>query len=106
MPPQSVLPLVLAHANAGAPGEAWRLFAEAGLAEAQDDPAALAIRGRLIKDEARAAEPAARPPIYARAAEAYAAAGALSGATFHLIMRPASGGWRAMRRRRRRWRGG
>jgi tetratricopeptide (TPR) repeat protein len=85
MPPQSVLPLVLAHANAGAPGEAWRLFAEAGLAEAQDDPAALAIRGRLIKDEARAAEPAARPPIYARAAEAYAAAGALSGATFHLI---------------------
>lgn len=85
MPPQSVLPLVLAHANAGALAEAWRLFAEAGLAEAKDDPAALAIRGRLTKDEARAAEPAARPALFAKAAEAYAAAGALSGATFHLI---------------------
>ncbi|PZQ59945.1 MAG: hypothetical protein DI570_15295 [Phenylobacterium zucineum] len=85
MPPQSVLPLVLAHANAGALAEAWRLFTEAGLAEAKDDPAALAIRGRLTKDEARAAEPAARPALYAKAAEAYAAAGALSGATFHLI---------------------
>ncbi len=85
MPPQSVLPLVLAYANAGALAEAWRVFNEAGLGEARDDPAALAIRGRLTKDEARAAEPAASPPIYARAAEAYGAAGALSGATFHLI---------------------
>ncbi|MEW5684554.1 MAG: hypothetical protein AB1942_06525, partial [Pseudomonadota bacterium] len=31
------------------------------------------------------AEPAARPALFAKAAEAYAAAGALSGATFHLI---------------------
>lgn len=85
MPPQPILPLVLAHANAGALAEARRLLREAGLETSRSDPAVLAIRGRLLKEEARAAQPAARAPIYAKAAEAYAAAGALSGATHHLI---------------------
>lgn len=85
MPPNSTLPLVLAHANAGALAEARRLLRAAGLDEVRDDPAVLAIRGRLLKEEARAALPAVRAPLYAQAAEAYAAAGTLSGATHHLI---------------------
>lgn len=82
---QSILPLVLAHANAGAVEEARRLFVDAGLEDVEDDPAVLAIRGRLTKEQARRAESGARAPLYAQAAEAYAAAGGISGSTHHLI---------------------
>lgn len=81
----SVLPLVLAHIRAGALGQAWRLFREGGLEGERADPAVLAVRGRLLKEEALGAEGAARADLQRQAAEAYAAAGALSGATYHLI---------------------
>ncbi|MFL5297950.1 MAG: tetratricopeptide repeat-containing protein [Phenylobacterium sp.] len=85
MPSHAQLSRILATARAGAPGEAWRLFREAGLEGERADPAVLAVRGRLLKEEARGAEGAARAVLQGEAAEAYAAAGALSGATYHLI---------------------
>jgi len=85
VPPQSVLPLILAHARAGALSQAWRLFREAGLEGERGEPAVLAVRGRLLKEEALGAGGAARAGLQRQAAEAYAAAGALSGETYHLI---------------------
>lgn len=85
MPPQSVLPSVLAHLRAGALAEARRLFREAGLEEERSDPAVLAVRGRLLKDEALTVSGADRIARQRLAAEAYQAAGALSGSTYHLI---------------------
>jgi tetratricopeptide (TPR) repeat protein len=80
-----VLPLILAHARAGALTQAWRLFREAGFEGAQGEPAVLAVRGRLLKEEALGARGAERARLQRQAAEAYAAAGALSGETYHLI---------------------
>lgn len=85
MPQPSVLPLILAHARAGALTQAWRLFREAGLDNAQGEPAVLAVRGRLLKEEALGAAGGERAGLQRQAAEAYAAAGALSGETYHLI---------------------
>lgn len=85
MPPQSALPIILAHARAGALSQAWRLFREAGLEDQHGEPAVLAVRGRLLKEEALGAAGAERASLQRQAAEAYAAAGALSGETYHLI---------------------
>ncbi len=85
MPSITSLPAILAHARAGALDQAWRLFREAGLAAVEDNAAVLTVRGRLLKDRARASEGAARREFYARAAEAYGRAGALSGASYPLI---------------------
>jgi len=86
-PPDSAsLPRILATARAGAVGEAWRLFRAAGLEGELADPATLAVKGRLLKAQAGAlAEGAGRTALLAQAAEAYGAAGALSGASYHLI---------------------
>lgn len=60
----------MALARAGAVEEAWRLFGESGLAAAQD-PAALTLKGRLLKDRARAARGQARRDLFVEAATAY-----------------------------------
>lgn len=76
---------IVAHARAGALEHALRLFQEAGLDARTDDPAVLSLKGRLLKDQARLAEGEARRTLYARSAEAYDAAGAISWGTYPLI---------------------
>ena len=85
MPSVSLLALILSLARAGATGEAWRLFREAGLEGERGNPAVLALHGRLLADEARVAAGAARADLLRQAAEAWSAAGVLSGASEHLI---------------------
>lgn len=85
MPSSFELAPIIHAARAGALQRAWRLFREAGL-EGLDQPAALAVQGRLLKDEARAApEGAARREFYVRSAAAYLRAHELSGALYPLI---------------------
>jgi hypothetical protein len=76
---------VLALARAGAVAPARAAFAAAGLDGLTDDPSALALKGRLLKDAAGAAHGAARSALLAAAAEAYGAAARLSPATYPLI---------------------
>lgn len=76
---------IVAHARAGALDQAWRLFAEAGLEGADDDPAVLSVRGRLLKDRALLASGPERRTFYREAADAYGRAGEISGATYPLI---------------------
>lgn len=84
MPTPSLLPII-AHARSGALAHAWRLFREAGLEGMMDDPAVLSLHGRLLKDEALAAEGAARRRLYEAAAGSYRAAAEASGGTYPLI---------------------
>jgi hypothetical protein len=79
-----LLPIV-AYARSGALDHAWRLFREGGFEGVNDDPAVLSVRGRLLKDRALGAAGEARRRLYLEAAEAYAGAGALSGASYPLI---------------------
>lgn len=84
MPTPSFLLPIIAHARAGALDHAWRLFAEAGL-EGVDEPAALSLKGRLLKDRARAAGGDDRRALYRQAAAAYLRAGELGGGAYPLI---------------------
>ena len=79
------LPALSALARAGAVGRAWELFAGAGYDQRGVDPAALAVKGRLLKGRARLAAGAAARAFYAAAAEAYAAADALQPAPYLAI---------------------
>lgn len=79
------LPTIIALARSGALERARRLFDEAGLTSVTDDPATLSVHGRLLKDEARRADPADRPGLWREAGDAYARAAELSGTTYHLI---------------------
>lgn len=56
--------------RAGAVDQAWALFAQAGLTTSQD-PAALILKGRLLKERARAANGDARRDLFGQAAGAY-----------------------------------
>ena len=85
MPPTPSLPLIVAHARAGAPAQAWRLFREAGLEGVGDDAGVMAVRGRLLKEDALGAVGAARETLLAQAASAYGAAASLSASSYHLI---------------------
>jgi len=76
---------VLALARAGAVAPARAAFAAAGLDRRTDDPSALTLKGRLLKDAAGAADGTARSALLAAAAEAYEAAARLSPATYPLI---------------------
>ncbi len=76
---------IVAHARSGAVDLAWRLFRESGYDAVNDDAAVLSVRGRLLKDRARAAEGAARRKLFLESAEAYARAGGISGAAYPLI---------------------
>ena len=79
------LPQLTALARAGAVGRAWELFLAAGYDQRGGDPAALAVKGRLLKGRGRLAAGAAAREHYAAAAEAYAAANALEPAPYLLI---------------------
>jgi hypothetical protein len=76
---------IIAHARSGSLDHAWRLFQEAGLERVDDDPAVLSVRGRLLKDRARGADGAERKRLFLEAADAYARAGKIGGATYPLI---------------------
>lgn len=84
MPTPSLLPII-AHARSGALAHAWRLFREAGLEGMMGDPAVLSLHGRLLKDEALAADGAARRRLYQAAAGSYRAAAEAGGGTYPLI---------------------
>lgn len=79
------LSLIVAYARAGASDFAWERFAAAGYDRMTDDPAALGVRGRLLKDRALADGRAERRRLFGAAAAAYRSAAALSGATYPLI---------------------
>ena len=79
------LPQLTALARAGAVGRAWELFVGSGLDQRGDDPAALAVKGRLLKGRARLASGDGRRVLFADAAAAYAAANALLPAPYLAI---------------------
>lgn len=62
----------------GAPSRAWAALCAAGLDGAADNPAVLTLKGRVLKDRAMLASGADRQALLRGAAEAYAAAAALS----------------------------
>jgi tetratricopeptide (TPR) repeat protein len=62
-----------------------RLFEEEGFASRNDDPAALSLKGRLLKDQAALVRGDGRRLLYLEAAAAYGAAGKISGSTYPLI---------------------
>ncbi|WP_417620982.1 tetratricopeptide repeat-containing protein [Parasphingorhabdus sp.] len=79
------LPQILSLARAGNPVRAWALFRSSGWDERTDDPKALTLKGRLLKDQAKASVGADRARLYGEAAEAYAAAAGLERASYPLI---------------------
>ncbi|MDZ7587872.1 MAG: tetratricopeptide repeat-containing protein [Parasphingorhabdus sp.] len=83
--PKTSLAQILGLARAGASARAWELFTAAGWNARADDPAALTLKGRLLKDQAKMAEGPARATIFRHSADAYAAAAALAPATYPLI---------------------
>lgn len=79
------LSTIIALARAGALDHAWAQFCGAGYDRDEADPAALTVKGRLLKDHALRAEGEARRAYYLRSAEAYRRAAALQPATYPLI---------------------
>ncbi len=76
---------ILALARAGATSRAWESFVAGGLADVTDDPKALTLKGRLLKDQARKAGGNAAARLYLQSAKAYADAAALRPDTYPLI---------------------
>jgi len=76
---------VIAHARAGALDQAWRIFHQAGLDAETDDPRALSVKGRLLKDFALRSEGDEKMRFYRQAASAYQRAAKLGQATYPLI---------------------
>jgi tetratricopeptide (TPR) repeat protein len=80
------LSTIIALARAGALDHAWAQFSAAGHDREEGDPAALTVKGRLLKDFAlRASDEADRRRFYLRSAECYRASAALQPATYPLI---------------------
>lgn len=80
------LSTIIALARAGALDHAWGQFVAAGYEREEGDPAALTVKGRLLKDHAlRATDEAARRRFYLQSAECYRASAALQPATYPLI---------------------
>lgn len=76
---------ITAFARAGALGEAWRRFREAGMESARDDPAVFTLKGRLLKDQSKGLAGEERTRALRDAADAYGAAAAITGAAYPLI---------------------
>lgn len=85
MPPQLSLPAIAALTRAGATARAWDLFQAGGWDRRESDPAALSLKGRLLKDRARASTGADQASLFAAAAEAYRAAHAFAPAPYRAI---------------------
>ena len=79
------LPLITTLARSGALDRAWTLFRGGGYDAATGDPAALAVKGRLLKDLALRASGQERADYLDRARAAYAAADALDPQPYLLI---------------------
>ncbi len=79
------LPQITAMARAGAIEAAWALFEAAGYSKAIDNPAALAVKGRLLKDLAYHAPAADMAALMVDAACAYLAADTLTPEPYLLI---------------------
>lgn len=79
------LPAITALARAGAVDRAWDLFIAGGYGSRTTDPAALAVKGRLLKDKARLGPIPDRAVGFAAAAVAYTAAHALAPAPYLAI---------------------
>jgi tetratricopeptide (TPR) repeat protein len=79
------LSTIIALARAGALDHAWAQYCAAGYDKDGGDPAALTVKGRLLKDHALRTEGEARRAYYLRSAEAYRQAAALQPATYPLI---------------------
>jgi hypothetical protein len=79
------LSTLIALARAGALDHAWAQFCAAGYDRADDDPAALTVKGRLLKDYALRSEGEERRAYYLKSAEAYRRSAALQPATYPLI---------------------
>lgn len=88
---QSLTPLsqILSVARAGSPSRAWALFVAEGWDRQTDDPKALTLKGRLLKDQAKALIDAPdrgeRDRLYGEAAAAYAAAAEIRTDSYPLI---------------------
>jgi len=76
---------ILSIARAGNPARAWAMFQSSGWDARTDDPKALTLKGRLLKDQAKATQSAERVRLYGMAAEAYAAAAQIEQASYPLI---------------------
>ena len=80
------LSTIIALARAGALDHAWGQFSAAGYDRDDEDPAALTVKGRLLKDHAlRASDEKTRRRYYLQSAEAYRRSAALQPATYPLI---------------------
>jgi tetratricopeptide (TPR) repeat protein len=79
------LSTIIALARAGALDHAWYQFSAAGYDAREDDPAALAVKGRLLKDRALRASGEERRLFYLQSAEAYRRAATLQQGTYPLI---------------------
>jgi hypothetical protein len=79
------LSTIIALARAGALDHAWSQFSAAGYDRDEGDPAALTVKGRLLKDHALRASGAARRRFYLQSADAYQRSAALQPATYPLI---------------------
>jgi hypothetical protein len=84
MPP-TPLPLIIAYARAGALDQAWERFVSEGYDRRADDPAALSVKGRLLKDRALRAVGSEQRRLYTESAEAYQASAGARPATYPLI---------------------
>lgn len=76
-PIRAPLTAIITAARAGSLDYAWALFRAGGYDARPHDAAALAVKGRLLKEEALRTPPVRRAQVYLSAAEAYAAADAL-----------------------------
>jgi hypothetical protein len=80
------LSTIIALARAGALDHAWAQFCAAGWDRNEEDPAALNVKGRLLKDHAlRASDEGERRRFYLQSAECYRASAALRPATYPLV---------------------
>ncbi|MBV9884279.1 MAG: DUF4071 domain-containing protein [Sphingomonadaceae bacterium] len=79
------LSTIIALARAGALDHAWYQFNAGGHAAREDDPAALTVKGRLLKDRALRALGEERRRFYLASSEAYRRAAALQPGTYPLI---------------------
>jgi hypothetical protein len=79
------LSTIIALARAGALDHAWAQFCAAGYDRDDNDPAALTVKGRLLKDHALRASGADRRRFYLQSADAYQRSAALQPATYPLI---------------------
>ena len=75
------LSTIIALARAGALDHAWAQFCAAGYDRDDADPAALTVKGRLLKDHALRAAGEGRRRFYLQSADAYQRSAALQPAT-------------------------